>query len=183
MLLNQFMQKENFMFVGMAGSGKTFYGKKLAEKIGLRFVDLDDVLLKKTGLDTTAFLEKVGDEEFLRIENQALVNIMRLEENIILSPGGSICYCPAIELAREKYFIVYLESDLETVLERIKREPRGIVFSASKSMEDIVDERDKLYRNFADVIVDARDPKSFERNLEIILGKFNQQRENKLPIN
>lgn len=167
----------------MAGSGKSFYGRKLAEKMGIRFVDLDNALFKKTGMDTTALLEKVGDEEFLKIENQALINLMHLEEMIILSPGGSICYCPAIEKAKEKYFIVYLESDLEVVLERVEQEPRGIVYSGTKSLEEIFRERDKLYRNFADIVVDARNPKSFERNLEIILASFLKNRENKLPVN
>lgn len=166
----------------MAGVGKSFYGKKMAEKLGIRFVDLDDALFKRTGMDTTALLESVGDEKFIELENTALQNIMHLDEKIVLSPGGSICYCTAMNEAKEKYFIVYLEGDLETIIDRVEKEPRGIVYSRIYLIEEIFRGRDLLYRDWAHLVVDAKKPEDWEKNLELILRAI-ENRENKLPAN
>ena len=66
------------ILIGMPGTGKSYTGKQLAKVLNFKFVDDDLQLFDKHKLNTTELLEKVGDEEFLKLEE--VIFLQNLEQ-------------------------------------------------------------------------------------------------------
>ncbi|RLG14690.1 MAG: hypothetical protein DRN66_01430, partial [Candidatus Nanohalarchaeota archaeon] len=87
----KFVKNMNITLIGMAGVGKSFIGKHLAERLNCTFVDIDEVIEKKTSLTLQQIIDTHGEEEFLKIEERAILRLNGFN-NSIISPGGSIIY-------------------------------------------------------------------------------------------
>ena len=159
------------IFIGFPGSGKSYFGKKLSEDLKYSFYDDDLEMLKKYGLNTIKILEKFGDEEFLKIEE----NIFRKrfeKTNVIISPGGSIVYSKKL---MRKIFnfskIIYLDNNIDLIFSRIIKEPRGIVYleKYNNNLKELFLDREKLYRKYSHHII-----KVFGKSDQEILEEIKQ---------
>jgi shikimate kinase len=77
---------------------------------------------------------------------------------LVLSPGGSIIYSEKLlEKVKNECIFIYLESDLDVVLERIKKQPRGIVYidKYNGDYNTLFKDRVVLYKKYANFVVDA----------------------------
>ncbi len=143
------------VLIGMAGVGKSYIGKKLAERLAFKCIDVDHTLKEKTGLGTTELLEKLGDEKYIELESETFSEALSKYEDAILAPGGSIIYCQSFMDNLDKMKVFYLKSEnLDRILERVKKEPRGIVYSSKYSFEELFMQRAKLYEKHANYIID-----------------------------
>ena len=74
------------------GSGKTEIGSRISQKLGMKFIDLDQYIEKKEDSSITRIFEKKGDIYFRKIESKYLHEIIK-KDNIVLSLGGGTpCY-------------------------------------------------------------------------------------------
>ena len=82
----------NIILTGYMGSGKTEIGSRISQKLGMKFIDLDQYIEKKEDSSITKIFEKKGDIYFRKIESKYLHEIIK-KDNIILSLGGGTpCY-------------------------------------------------------------------------------------------
>ena len=82
----------NIILTGYMGCGKTEIGSRISQKLGMKFIDLDEYIKKREGSSITKIFEKKGDIYFRKIESKYLHQIIK-ENNIILSLGGGTpCY-------------------------------------------------------------------------------------------
>lgn len=143
----------NITLIGMSGVGKSFIGKKLAEQLKYKFIDVDRIIERKEGEKLPKILDKLGDEKFIELEGRT---VMGLDGNkMVLAPGGSIIFHGvAMDYLRSISKIVYLKDKIENIKKNIKNtNKRGIVGLKNKTFEKIFDEREKLYEKYADFIV------------------------------
>jgi shikimate kinase len=96
--------------VGYMGSGKTTTGKRLAEKYGLRFVDLDQYIESRYFKTISQLFEEKGEEEFRRIENELLKEVAEFENVIISTGGGTACFYDSMDFMNSRGETVYLEA-------------------------------------------------------------------------
>lgn len=76
---------------GFRGTGKSTVGKKLAEKLGWDFVELDDVIVKKAEQSIDQITQNGTNwKPFRQLENQSLKEVLKLE-NMVVSLGGGVC--------------------------------------------------------------------------------------------
>ena len=73
----------HLIFVGFMGSGKTTLGKRIAEKMGRPFIDMDVRLEEQFGCSISSFVKDFGIEAFMVEEDELLRNIMRERESVI----------------------------------------------------------------------------------------------------
>ncbi|WP_018123735.1 homoserine kinase [Desulfovibrio oxyclinae] len=139
--------------VGMAGAGKSTLAPMLAEALGWKHMDTDRLLEAFYGRPLQDIFDGYGLEEFLRIEEQ-LVSEVFLNRTVI-STGGSVVYGKrAVDRLRELGSVVFLEIDAETFEKRVgDAEGRGLAIAPGKTLRDLFDERQPLYRAAADVTV------------------------------
>ncbi|MBC15835.1 Shikimate kinase [Pseudodesulfovibrio profundus] len=139
--------------VGMAAAGKSTLGQKLAERLGWGQLDTDRHMEAFYAMPLQGIMDTFGLDEFLRIE-ETLVSDLGLTRTVI-STGGSVIYGPkAVARLKELGKIVMLDIDRDTFLERVgDGENRGLAIAPGKSMSDLYNERQPLYRAAADIVV------------------------------
>ena len=82
--------KENLIFIGMPAVGKSTVGIVVAKRLGMNFIDSDLLIQEQEGKLLREIIAEVGDDGFLKIENQVNRDIQC--EHAVISPGGSVIY-------------------------------------------------------------------------------------------
>jgi len=113
--------------IGYMGSGKTTFGKRLANKLGYRFIDLDDLMISETGYSISDFFKEFGEDLFRKKERECLLNffIDTTKDIVIATGGGTPCYADNMDVMNEHGVTVFLDTPLEIILERINKDMTG----------------------------------------------------------
>ena len=145
----------NITLIGMPGCGKSTVGRELAQRLSMRFVDVDDVIMERTGLSLRQIIEEQGDEGFRRIEDEA--NASLVLQGSVIAPGGSVVYgSRAMEHLKQISTVVYLDTSLEDLRRRLRDlHARGVTFKPGQTLEDLYNERTPLYKKYARVTVNT----------------------------
>jgi len=160
--------RSNLIFIGMPAVGKSTVGVVVAKRLGKKFVDTDLLIQERENKLLREIIAEVGEEGFLRIENQ--VNCGVDVENAVISPGGSVVYCEdAMKHYKEIGTVVYLKVSYQTIESRI-RDPRkrGVVLRPGQTLRDLYEERGRLFEKYADVTI-CEDGCRLEETIESVL--------------
>ncbi len=155
----------------MAGAGKTKIGKMLSKDLDMKFVDVDELILKKSRFKSLQeIIDGRGEEDFLKREEEAVMALRETKKTII-STGGSVIYSPkAMKILAKISLIVFLNVDVDSIIKRIgKGEGRGIVRRGKENLRVLFKERFKLYKKYADLEVVVEGDKKIETNYKKIL--------------
>ena len=144
-----------FILIGMPGCGKSCMGRAVSKKLGLRHIDSDRIIEKRTGKRLSEIIAEEGVEAFKKIEEDTLLS-MKLE-NAVFSTGGSAVYYPrAMEYLKSIGTVVYIYCSYEVIEERLgDLSKRGVVMRDGQTLRDLYEERTKLYKQYADITVDC----------------------------
>ena len=159
-------QKENIVLTGMPSSGKTTVGKILAEITGKAFVDTDDEIIKKIGMDIPTYFSKHGEAEFRKIESDVIKEISQKNSLIIATGGGAILNNDNIRRLKQNGKIYFLDRSLKNLSPTSDR-PLSSDIDALKKRYD---ERYPIYTSTCDVKIDANATPSEVAN--IIYGEY-----------
>lgn len=151
--------KSNIVLIGMPGAGKSTLGVVLAKILNKRFVDADLLIQSQCDKTLQKIIDAMGPEGFIAVENEVLGDITA--ENTVIATGGSAVYSDAaMQHLASIGTIVYLEISYDSLLDRLSDlEERGVVLKGgvSMSLRDLYEEREPLYRQYADVTVNIDD--------------------------
>jgi shikimate kinase len=144
--------------IGMPGSGKSAVGRIIAADLGWDFIDTDKLLEQRHGLPLQRLIDEVGDEEFLHLEEEAVLGLA-FREQVVISTGGSAVYSePAMRHLLRISNVVFLDASLVAIRRHIAAEaPRGIIGLKGGTFEELYRARLPLYRYFATVSVQLDD--------------------------
>lgn len=145
----------NIILCGFMGSGKTVVGKELAKIMGRRFVDTDELVEKKQGIPIKAIFEAYGEDYFRELEHKVCCETAELKNCIISTGGGAVTYARNVEELKKGGRIVFLDTDFETVCERIGTGTTRPLFQDIQKARALYDERYPKYLEAADVTVDG----------------------------
>ena len=139
--------KENIVFLGMMGSGKSSIGKLLSKKLNLKFSDIDEIIEDKLSMTIADIFIKKGENFFRNFEEKLTLDILK-KENIIISLGGGAFMNKNIrdEILKNHYSF-WLNWNSKTLIKRIKNSPkRPIAFKASnKELLNLIKKRSLTY--------------------------------------
>ena len=166
--------KKSISLVGMAGAGKSSIGKKLADHLGFSFIDSDLVIETEYQESLQQVLDKSGKENFLKIEEKALMSIEF--NNTILATGGSAIFSElAMDYLRSRSSIIFIKAPYNKIVERVSNfSERGFLKSSDQTIQEAFVERQSLYKNFADYEVanDSSQEKCLKKILDLIHQKL-----------
>ena len=145
--------KSNLVLIGMPGSGKSTVGVILAKRTSHDFVDTDVVIQSVEHRSLQAIMDKEGYMKLREIEARVLQTLNL--ENHVISTGGSAVYSDAaMQHLRRNGTTIYLDVSVATLRGRITDyETRGIAKRPDQSFDDLFEERTRLYRKYADLVV------------------------------
>ena len=148
----------NLVLVGPMGAGKTSIGKRLALRLGLRFVDADHRLEEITGAPVPVIFECEGETGFRVRESQLLAELMQGSGQLVATGGGAILTEDNRRRLRERGFVVYLKVSVDHQLERLARDRnRPLLADGDKraKLEALAAVRGELYEQVADLVFDS----------------------------
>lgn len=162
----------NIYLVGPMGAGKTTIGKRIAEIKGMNFVDSDAEIEKRTGVDISFIFEMEGEEGFRRRERDMLAELTQLTNTVLATGGGAVLESDNRDLLSARGVVVYLETPLEQQLARTRNNRDRPLLEGSDDIEatlrQLMEERDPLYRQIADLVVTTGDQPARKLAHEIV---------------
>ncbi|MCC8174119.1 MAG: shikimate kinase [Odoribacter sp.] len=109
-----------YFLLGYMGSGKTKKGRKLAQKLGLDFIDLDEYICEKELKTVQELFSEIGEKGFRDKETFYLKEICCNNDNFILSTGGGTpCFNENMEFMNEEGYTIFLDTDIDILVERL----------------------------------------------------------------
>ena len=105
--------------IGYMGVGKTTFGKKLASRLMLKFIDLDNFIETKEGADIPQIIENKGEAHFRVLEEKYLKELCDLEDVLVSTGGGTPCFFQNMELINSSGRSVFLSLNEKTLLKRL----------------------------------------------------------------
>ena len=162
----------NIILVGPMGSGKTTIGRRLSERLTLDFFDSDHEIVNTTGVSIDHIFDVEGEKGFRTRESDVLKKLCRMPNIVLATGGGAVILKENRELMKKASSIIYLSSSVDQILRRTaKSKTRPLLEKSNnrrKTITDIVEARDPLYREISSHIIDTNGKKLNEVIDEII---------------
>lgn len=162
--------------IGFMGAGKTHWGKQVANRMGLPFYDLDELVVAHEGKSIADIFTENGEEYFRMCEKQMLEELVEKEDSMIISCGGGTpCFFNNIDFMKRYGIVVWLNTHVEVILQRLMKERMHRPLLKDIKDEDLrnhiirkLNER-RMYYEQADVIIDKEDTISMNDFIQTVL--------------
>ena len=137
----------------MAGAGKSSIGKKLANYLMFDLIDSDYLIEKNQNKSLQEVLVENGIQRFKEIEEAAILSV-EFNQTVLATGGSAIFSKKAMNHIKRNSLVIYLEVSFEDIMDRIPDfSNRGFIKEADQTMEYAFNERESIYKEFADLIV------------------------------
>jgi shikimate kinase len=140
------------------GAGKSAVGRYLARALHLTFVDSDDEIESRTGVDIPFIFEKEGEEGFRKREAVVIDDLSKMDGVVLATGGGAIQDENSRSRLGGRGFVVYLYTTVEQQVSRTKKgRERPLLENANPRdmLKKLLETRDPLYREIADIVVET----------------------------
>ncbi|TAM10830.1 MAG: shikimate kinase AroK [Nevskiaceae bacterium] len=161
------------VLVGPMGCGKTTVGRQLARSTGLEFVDSDHEIEARTGVDIPYIFEREGEAGFRQREAQVIAELAERGGCVLATGGGAILDAESRRRLAAYGFVVYLHASVEQQLQRTARSRNRPLLKGvdrAATLENLLEQRDPLYREIADLIIETGKRPARAVAMEIVRG-------------
>ncbi|MFJ1467492.1 bifunctional shikimate kinase/3-dehydroquinate synthase AroKB [Massilia orientalis] len=154
-------KNNNIFLVGLMGAGKTTIGRLLARRLDMTFIDSDHEIEARTGATIPWIFEIEGEASFRRREAD-VIRELTAQNGIVLATGGGAVLNPASRaLLADRGTVIYLRASVSSILARTahdKNRPLLQTADPRRKLEDLTAQREPLYREIADMVIDTGRP-------------------------
>ncbi|EJN01218.1 bifunctional shikimate kinase/3-dehydroquinate synthase AroKB [Herbaspirillum sp. YR522] len=151
----------SIFLVGLMGSGKTTIGRALAKKLNKRFIDSDHEIEARTGASIPVIFEIEGEESFRRREAEVIRELSAQPDIVLATGGGAILHPDSRAHLKKGGTVIYLRASINQILQRTGRDKnRPLLQTADprRKLEELSRQREPLYREVADFVVETNRP-------------------------
>lgn len=124
-MTKEYSKMKRIFLIGYMGSGKSSMGTRLAEKLGLSFIDMDHHIEEKYRKTVAQIFEELGQDEFRKIEQECLHEVAEFENCVIATGGGAPCFFDNMEYMNKLGLTIYLKLSPEQLAERLENSRAG----------------------------------------------------------
>lgn len=129
-------------------SGKTTYGRKLADDLNLPFVDTDSLIEEKIGMTISEFFQLWGEKYFRRMERDVIYGLLSKQESFVCATGGgAVCQPDIMDWLNMTSETIWLDTPWDVIVERLTNSSNRPLAN-SLSMDDLkvlFDQREQYY--------------------------------------
>lgn len=155
----QALGRRSVVLVGLMGCGKSSVGRRLAQRLGLPFVDADDEIEAAAGKSINEIFADHGESYFRDGERKVIARLLAQGPQVLATGGGAFMNAETRAAIRSAGVSVWLKAELPVLMRRVsKRSNRPLlkVQDPEKVMRDLMDKRYPVYQE-ADVTVLSRE--------------------------
>ncbi|MDD0839176.1 shikimate kinase [Curvibacter sp. HBC61] len=149
------------VLIGMPGSGKSTVGRQLARRLGLPFLDTDQVLETRLGCSIREFFEAQGESAFRDREEQTLAECLAQERGVVSTGGGIVLRPGNRQRLQQAPCVIYLRASPEDIYRRLRHDtsrPLLQVADPLRKLKELYADRDPLYRESSRFVVETGRP-------------------------
>lgn len=157
----------NIIFVGPTGAGKTSMGRRVARQLGLRFIDADQEIERRTGATIATIFECEGEAGFRRREAQTIAALCDDRGLLIATGAGAVLDPDSRRRIAERGFVVHLKIEVDEQLRRLRRDSSRPLLQTpdrEQRLRAMASERGPLYAQCADLVFEGGS-RSYTRQL------------------
>lgn len=152
----------NIYLTGYRCTGKTTIGRALAHQLGWDFIDMDDRIVADQGVSIAQMVDRHGWDYFRQKERALVQQISRMQGRVVGTGGGVILNKDNVAAIRDSGKVVWLRCKPETIRRLIVADQRSDEMRPAltdqgllEEIEDVLAEREPLYREAMDLVVDT----------------------------
>ena len=163
----------NLVLVGPTGAGKTSIGRRLAERFGLAFVDVDQHVEQAAGSSIARMFETLGEAAFRERERAALAELLAGEGRLVSTGAGAVLDPANRSLIRARGYVVHLHVGVDEQLRRLARDTSRPLLRAddrAATLHAMAQARTSLYRELADLSIDTDSLTSADATGQLVLA-------------
>ena len=150
--------RNNIVFIGFMGSGKTSIGRLVAQRLGFRFIDTDAVIVERVGMPIAEIFAQHGEAWFRDQETAALHSLEVLDRVVISTGGGIVLREENRTLLGELGMVVWLTASEDVIFERVSRNKKRPLLQTADpraTVHELLEQRRPLYEEAAQLTLDS----------------------------
>jgi len=143
--------RKNIFITGFMGTGKSTVAIALADKVNKKFIDMDILIEKKEGKSITDIFNDEGESYFRKVERTILKEMIKKNDLVIATGGGSLLNDENYHLARENSVIILLKANPEVIFDRLREDSERPLLSEENKLDRIkilMEQRKDKYSRF-----------------------------------
>jgi shikimate kinase len=151
--------ERSIVLVGLMGAGKSCIGKRLAQHLGLPFIDADREIETAAGCSISDIFEVHGEQAFRDGERRVIARLLANSAHVMATGGGAFMDQQTRQLIKDRAVSIWLRADLDQLLKRVaRRNDRPLLKNVDQraKLTELMSIRHPVYAE-ADVTVDSAD--------------------------
>lgn len=125
--------------VGYMGCGKSTIGRKVAQLMGISFIDLDKFIEERSFKSVPKIFEEEGEAGFRERERAALIEVSQFEDVVVGTGGGAPTFGDNMRLMNEKGITIYIAPDVEVLANRLLKSRTERPLIVGKSRDELIE--------------------------------------------
>lgn len=169
----------SIVLIGLMGAGKTAIGRRLANRLGLDFIDADNEIELAAGKSISDIFAEHGENHFRDGEEKVIARLLKNGPQVLATGGGAYMSDTTRTNICENGVAVWLKGSLQVLMDRVKRRDHRPLLKTDDPeavMKKLMDERYPVYAE-ADITVQSRDVPH-----DIIVGEIVQALADKTAV-
>jgi shikimate kinase len=150
------IRAQNIFLIGPMGAGKSTVGRQLAESLSYTFKDSDLEIQRRTGVDIPTIFEFEGEEGFRNRERQVIEDLVAEDRIVLATGGGAVLNAENRQNLTARGVVIYLHCSAEQQYARTSRDRSRPLIQTEDPLarlRELMEERDPIYRQVADLVV------------------------------
>jgi shikimate kinase len=150
--------RPNVVLVGFMGTGKSSAGRLVAQKLGFQYIDTDQLIAQRAGMEIPHIFAQHGEAHFRDLEASALESLAHLERCVIATGGGVVLRESNRFRLRELGFVIGLMASKAVIFDRVSRNSRRPLLQTDDprtTVHEMLAARAPLYEAVASLTIDT----------------------------
>lgn len=147
--------------IGLPGGGKSSVGRQLAKRLKVAFIDSDAVIERELQETIRRFFDREGESRFRDVEERIIDRLTREHQGVLATGGGCVLRESNRRVLADRSTVIYLQSSPDDLFLRLHRDTQRPLLQMTDPLarlRQLHDERDSLYREIADFVVETGRP-------------------------
>ena len=163
----------NIFLVGPMGAGKSTIGRQLADRTSREFIDSDQEIIDRTGVEIDLIFEIEGEDGFRKRESKVIEEMTDRDNIVLATGGGAVLDQTNRDFLKQRGTVIYLQASAEQLLARTSKDrTRPLLQTEDKlgKIREILEMREPYYAEIADITVSTEG-----KTVKQIVGKLVRQ--------
>ncbi len=159
------------------GAGKSTVGRRLADRLGMTFVDADDEIIAAAGLPIAEIFARYGEQHFREGEERVIERLLNGPPCVLSTGGGAFMSTKTRKLIKSKAISIWLSADLETLWLRVAGKPGRPLLqqeNPKQVLHGLLMARDPVYA-LADITVESKMANPHEAVVDDIVASLGRK--------